>query len=123
MPAKKTPPPAVKQVQASKAAKPTVAAKEKPGQRKPLAKKAAAGKPTVEIELHVDDELEFDISPEVAADPGAKAKPLRMKVPKSKERALIREFGLDMTTLTEEEVEKRRRELTTLVKMGRRGAS
>ncbi|HEY6134670.1 MAG TPA: RNA polymerase sigma factor RpoD, partial [Rubrivivax sp.] len=50
---------------------------------------------------------------------GAKAKPLRMKVPKSKERALIREFGLDVTTLTEEEVEKRRRELTTLVKMGK----
>jgi RNA polymerase primary sigma factor len=123
MPAKKPPPSAVKQVQASKAAKPTIAAaaaaKEKPGQRKPLAKKAAAAKALPEIDLHVEDEHEFDVAPEVAADPGAKAKPLRMKVPKSKERALIREFGLDMTTLTEEEVEKRRRELTTLVKMGK----
>jgi RNA polymerase primary sigma factor len=54
-----------------------------------------------------------------ATEPNAKAKPLRVKVPKSKERALIREFGLDVTTLTEEEAEKRRRELTTLVKMGK----
>jgi RNA polymerase primary sigma factor len=67
---------------------------------------------------------EFDV-PEQAApeapdtDSPAKAKPLRVKVPKSKERALIREFGLDVTTLTEEETEKRRSELTTLVKMGK----
>jgi RNA polymerase primary sigma factor len=49
----------------------------------------------------------------------ANAKPLRMKVPKSKERALIREFGLDVTALTEEEAEKRRSELKSLVKMGK----
>src|SRR5688572_19920186 len=49
----------------------------------------------------------------------ANAKPLRMKVPKSKERALIREFGLDVTALTEEEAEKRRSDLKTLVKMGK----
>ena len=54
-----------------------------------------------------------------AAEMKTKAKPLRVKVPKSKERALIREFGLDVTTLTEAEVEKRRSELTTLVKMGK----
>ena len=47
------------------------------------------------------------------------SKPLRVKVPKSKERALIREFGLDATALTEEESEKRRTELTTLIKMGK----
>ncbi len=58
-------------------------------------------------------------APVQAADPAAKAKPLRVKVPKSKERALIREFGLDMATLTEEELAKRRSELTTLVKMGK----
>ena len=55
----------------------------------------------------------------IDAQADAKAKPLRVKVPKSKERALIREFGLDITTLTEEEIEKRRVELTTLVKMGK----
>ena len=49
----------------------------------------------------------------------AKTKPLRMKVPKSKERALIREFGLDVTAITEEEAEKRRSELKALVKMGK----
>jgi RNA polymerase primary sigma factor len=146
MPAKKTPPPAVKQAPVAKTGKPALAAasKAKPAHPKPTAKpvagpaakttarpnpKPAAGPAAKKVaparsaptpDLHVDDELDFDISPEPMADAaGAKAKPLRMKVPKSKERALIREFGLDMTTLTEEEVEKRRRELTTLVKMGK----
>ena len=54
-----------------------------------------------------------------SAGPEAAAKPLRVKVPKSKERALIREFGLDVTTLTEDEAEKRRNDLKTLVKMGK----
>ncbi|MEI6028004.1 MAG: RNA polymerase sigma factor RpoD, partial [Betaproteobacteria bacterium] len=49
----------------------------------------------------------------------AKAKPLRMKVSRAKERALMREFGLEETTLTEEEVAKRRQELKTLIKMGK----
>src|SRR2546427_4276963 len=49
----------------------------------------------------------------------ARAKPLRLKVPKSKERALIREFGLDVTALTEDEADKRRSELKALVKMGK----
>ncbi|NUZ08308.1 RNA polymerase sigma factor RpoD [Piscinibacter koreensis] len=58
---------------------------------------------------------------EVAADAKAepKAKPLRMKVSRAKERALMREFGLDETALTEEEVAKRRQELKTLIKMGK----
>ncbi len=55
----------------------------------------------------------------IAAESAPKAKPLRIKVPKSKERALIREFGLDMTTLTEAEAEKRRIELASLVKLGK----
>ena len=42
-----------------------------------------------------------------------------MKVSRAKERALMREFGLDETTLTEEEVAKRRHELKTLIKMGK----
>jgi len=52
-------------------------------------------------------------------DPNAKAKPLRVKVPKSKERALIREFGLDVTALTEDEADRRRSELRALVRMGK----
>ena len=54
-----------------------------------------------------------------AAEPKAPAKPLRIKVPKSKERALIREFGLDVTALTEQEADKRRNELRSLVKLGK----
>ena len=53
------------------------------------------------------------------AEVAAKAKPLRMKVSRAKERALMREFGLDETQLTEEEVAKRRQELKTLIKMGK----
>ena len=55
----------------------------------------------------------------IAKNSSAKAKPLRMKVPKSKERALAREFGLDVTALPEEEAENRRNELKALVKMGK----
>ena len=59
---------------------------------------------------------EVEIAGEVEA---RKAKPLRMKVSRAKERALMREFGLDETALTEEEVAKRRQELKTLIKMGK----
>ncbi|MEY4429846.1 MAG: hypothetical protein RLZZ182_2535, partial [Pseudomonadota bacterium] len=48
-----------------------------------------------------------------------KAKPLRMKVSRAKERALMREFGIDDTALSEDEVNKRRQELKTLIKMGK----
>ena len=44
---------------------------------------------------------------------------MRVKVPKSKERALIREFGLDVTALTAQEVERRRDDLKALLKMGK----
>ncbi len=65
-----------------------------------------------------DDGAEATVAPD-APEVAAKVKPLRMKVPKSKERALIREFGLDVTTLTEEEADKRRSDLKALVKMGK----
>ncbi|MEO7115103.1 MAG: RNA polymerase sigma factor RpoD [Caldimonas sp.] len=65
-------------------------------------------------------DLEADLEGEpVAVEDVAKAKPLRMKVSRAKERALMREFGLDETQLTEEEVAKRRQELKTLIKMGK----
>jgi len=67
-----------------------------------------------------DLEADLEGEPVVAeADVAAKAKPLRMKVSRAKERALMREFGLDETQLTEEEVAKRRQELKTLIKMGK----
>ncbi|MEO8524972.1 MAG: RNA polymerase sigma factor RpoD, partial [Caldimonas sp.] len=63
-------------------------------------------------------EIEADLEGEPVVDATAKVKPLRMKVSRAKERALMREFGLDETALTEEEVAKRRQELKTLIKMG-----
>ncbi|HJV68962.1 RNA polymerase sigma factor RpoD [Ideonella sp.] len=47
------------------------------------------------------------------------AKPLRMKVPKTKERALVREFGLDVAALSDEEADLRRDELKALVTLGK----
>ena len=67
----------------------------------------------------VEAELEGEVEAAEEAEGKAKAKPLRMKVSRAKERALMREFGLDETALTEEEVAKRRQELKTLIKMGK----
>ena len=103
---------------------------------KPAAKTPAKGKgkteapPAVEediedleVEFEAEAEAESEVVEEVAVvgevEAEAKVKPLRMKVSRAKERALMREFGLDETTLTEEEVAKRRLELKTLIKMGK----
>jgi RNA polymerase primary sigma factor len=105
---------------AAKPAAKAVEAKGKPG-RKPKA--AAAKKEEVPEEDFSDIEADLQGEPEVETEGGeekvAKVKPLRMKVSRAKERALMREFGLDETALTEEEVAKRRQELKTLIKMGK----
>ena len=74
----------------------------------------------IEADLEGEPEAEAEVT-EGLEDAGAKPKekPLRMKVSKAKERALMREFGLDETALSEEEVAKRRQELKTLIKMGK----
>jgi len=71
----------------------------------------------VEADIELEAEPEAEVEETGEAKP--KAKPLRMKVSRAKERALMREFGLDETALTEEEVAKRRHELKTLIKMGK----
>ena len=75
----------------------------------------------IETELEVElDATEAEAAAEVpATEDKPKAKPLRMKVSRAKERALMREFGIDETALSEEEVAKRRQELKTLIKMGK----
>ena len=76
----------------------------------------------VDVEADFAEVVEEVVEGVASAVPGeveVKAKPLRMKVSRAKERALMREFGLDETTLTEEEVAKRRHELKTLIKMGK----
>ena len=89
--------------------------------RKP--KEPEPKKPAVQEEDFSDIEADLEGEPEVetaaAAGEEVKAKPLRMKVSRAKERALMREFGLEETALTEEEAAKRRHELKTLIKMGK----
>ncbi len=58
-------------------------------------------------------------APSAATAPVKMPRPLRVRVPKSKERALRREFGLDSLTLTDEEIAERRIKLTALVRMGK----
>jgi RNA polymerase primary sigma factor len=73
----------------------------------------------IESDLEGEVESEVEVETEATDVKEAKAKPLRMKVSRAKERALMREFGLEETTLTEEEAAKRRQELKTLIKMGK----
>jgi len=75
------------------------------------------GEPEAEAEAEVETEAEPEA--EAEGEKAVKAKPLRMKVSRAKERALMREFGLEETALTEEEAAKRRQELKTLIKMGK----
>ena len=69
----------------------------------------------------IDDEIEAvaDDDTETPAESTEKAKPLRMKLSKAKERALMKEFGLDDTVLTEEEAKLRREKLKQLIKLGK----
>jgi RNA polymerase primary sigma factor len=84
--------------------------------RKPKDAKAAA--PAEDKDL-TDIDPELTEEPAVAEEPTEKVKPLRMKISKAKERALMKEFGLDETVLTEEELVKRRQRLKTLIKLGK----
>jgi RNA polymerase primary sigma factor len=120
--------PAAKAVKADdatkKAAKPVAKAepapKGKPG-RKPKVEEKAKKSEDNDVDLSdLESDLEGEPEVETATDETkVKAKPLRMKVSRAKERALMREFGLEETALTEEEAAKRRQELKTLIKMGK----
>ena len=81
--------------------------------RKPKAGATPAG-----AEDDVPD-MEAEFADEGAAESTEKVKPLRMKISKAKERALMKEFGLDETILTEEEMLKRRQRLKTLITLGK----
>ena len=68
----------------------------------------------------IEADLEGEVEAETTATPTAeKVKPLRMKISKAKERALMKEFGLDETVLSEEDMAKRRSRLKTLIKLGK----
>jgi len=65
-----------------------------------------------------DIEAELEAEP-VAADSTEKVKPLRMKISQAKARALMKEFGLEQTILSEEEKVKHRLAFIEMVKLGR----
>ena len=72
----------------------------------------------IEADLEGEVEPEAEVDPTAAA-PAEKVKPLRMKISKAKERALMKELGLDETVLSEEDMAKRRSRLKTLIKLGK----
>jgi RNA polymerase primary sigma factor len=79
-------------------------------------------KPKAGAPAPVDEDLsdiEDDLAGEPVAESTEKAKPLRMKISKAKERALMKEFGLDETVLSEEDMAKRRQRLKALIKLGK----
>jgi RNA polymerase primary sigma factor len=83
--------------------------------RKP---KATGTEPSDDMDM---SDIEADLVGEepVAAASGEKVKPLRMKISKAKERALMKEFGLDETVLSEEDMAKRRQRLKALITLGK----
>ena len=137
-PAKAAPKPAAKKVSAAKpAAKavakpaaPKVAAGKTTTPKAPAAKKASAAaapapkaKPAKPAKAaaprHAKAEPDNKQAPEPAqVEATVKAKPLRMKISKAKERALMKEFGLDEAVLSEEETQTRRARLKELIKLG-----
>jgi RNA polymerase primary sigma factor len=103
--------------------------KKKPGRppKNPAAAVEAGGakrgrKPKVAGKIDGDEDMsdiEDDLVGEPVAETTEKVKPLRMKISKAKERALMKEFGLDETVLSEEDMAKRRARLKALIKLGK----
>jgi RNA polymerase primary sigma factor len=85
--------------------------------RKPKAA-TAGGLPGGGDDTDMSD-IEADLVGEPVAETTEKVKPLRMKISKAKERALMKEFGLDETVLSEEDMAKRRQRLKTLITLGK----
>jgi RNA polymerase primary sigma factor len=105
-----------KKTSAVEAHAPKVAAKKAPAKK---ATKAKGKKASADDEDMSDIEADL-VGEEPVVEAGAeKVKPLRMKISKAKERALMKEFGLDETVLSEEDMQKRRQRLKTLIKLGK----
>jgi RNA polymerase primary sigma factor len=109
------------------------AAKKKPG-RPPKAAASEADdapkagakrgrKPNAAADSDGGDDMDMsDIEADLVGEPvpaGEKVKPLRMKISKAKERALMKEFGLDETVLSVEDIAQRRLRLKALIKLGK----
>jgi RNA polymerase primary sigma factor len=105
-----------KKASAVEAHAPKAAAKKAPAKKATKAKGKKAGSDDEDM-----SDIEADlVGEEPVVEAGAeKVKPLRMKISKAKERALMKEFGLDETVLSEEDMQKRRSRLKTLIKLGK----
>ncbi|WP_333844303.1 RNA polymerase sigma factor RpoD [Limnohabitans sp.] len=104
-----------KKTAAVQAHAPKAAAKKTAAKKTPPAKGKTAGSDDEDLA-----DIEADLEGEPVIEAGAeKVKPLRMKISKAKERALMKEFGLDETVLSEEDMQKRRSRLKTLIKLGK----
>ena len=97
------------------AEKSTPPAKPKGAKRGPKPK----GSINTEDDVEIEELIEETPEPVVVGEDGEKVKPLRMKLSKAKERALMKEFGLDETVLSEEDLAKRRVRLKALIKLGK----
>ncbi|MBF5006085.1 RNA polymerase sigma factor RpoD [Diaphorobacter caeni] len=87
--------------------------------RKPKAKEDEGSDDDADLS---DIESDLEGEPEAEVEQAAtveKVKPLRMKISKAKERALMKEFGLDETVLSEEDMAKRRSQLKKLITLGK----
>jgi RNA polymerase primary sigma factor len=84
----------------------------------PDKKGAKAKEKSILDDIDLSD-VEADITETVPVVEGEKVKPLRMKLSKAKERALMKEFGLDDTVLSEEDLTKRRLRLKALITLGK----
>jgi RNA polymerase primary sigma factor len=113
---------------AAKPAAPAKTAAAKPAAPVKAAAKSAAAKRGIKAKgaSEIDDidlsDVEADITevvPVVEGETVEKVKPLRMKLSKAKERALMKEFGLDDTVLSEEDLSKRRLRLKALITLGK----
>jgi len=100
------------------AKKPAVVAHAPKATGKKAAKSAAKGKAGKGLDDTDLSDIEADLEGEEVVT-AEKVKPLRMKISKAKERALMKEFGLDETVLSEEDMQKRRQRLKTLIKLGK----
>jgi RNA polymerase primary sigma factor len=105
---------------AEKAVEPDTATSANKRGRKPKAGKEAADVDDLDLsDIEEDLAGEPVVDGNEAAGSTEKVKPLRMKISKAKERALMKEFGLDQTVLSEEDLAKRRLRLKALIKLGK----
>ena len=102
-----------------KAAAAETIAPAKAGAKRGRKPKAAAESTGDDMDMSdIEADLVGEESTTVSAT-GEKVKPLRMKISKAKERALMKEFGLDETVLSEEDIAKRRQRLKALITLGK----